>query len=421
LGRNIAQDGGDWSFAINRSNAANMTGPFAVTWGTWFDEVISYSPETGNLRYSVNGQQLGEYAIGIMPSSSTATLQLAFLTWSWVTGNEQIFDDIQVTQDEVALRSLPDHQPDPADGRQAVKNFQMTPGGQCSFIFSTTDPGSMCLVSWSSNLRQWFPLIQFNTADKGTEIVDTPRDPSKFYRATYLPTGVSPADSFDYPIGSGNVAEQITPERNNLYPDGIPGGVRGQESGTGWHNVQDVGSFYSGNGLYHAGEDWNYGSGADDVGQQIHATANGVVMDVSHLNNASLATGGWAMVIRHYMLNGEAVDTVYVHIAPPFMGDGVTANSNGALGDKAWFPYHEGMAVPKGAVIAVVGTVQDYPTHLHFEIRNSSIANLPISDGLAAVSHYWPHAVGTSTYYSGFSEMQADGIVDPSDFIDDHR
>ena len=388
----------------------------------------------------INGIEVARRSIGAVTLDQSS--QPLFIGQEGITGAGHRFfngsvDDVliynralsatevqQLAQDPGPVATaLLSYQYDGSRGPQAITETHADSAGRFSFVFATTNVGARCLVSWTATLSEWFSLLGFDATTAGTEVSDTTPAPQTFYRTTYLPAGVSPADSFGYPIGSGDaIPEQITPERNDLYPNGTPGAVRGRDSGTGWHNAQDVGSYYSGNGLYHAGEDWNYGGGVDDVGRQIHAIANGIVMDISHLNKSSLESGGWALVIRHYLLNGDVCDSVYVHIAPPLVGDGITSNTNGDLGVEAWFPYQEGMPVPRGAVVAVVGAVQDYPTHLHFEVRNKRpITNLPISDGLAAVSNYWPNAVGTTTYYSDFAHMKTDGIVDPSDFIDDHR
>lgn len=324
------------------------------------------------------------------------------------------------------VATLPGYVHNPADGREVVKNLRLTPEGQLAFTFSTYDVGSMCIVSWTSNLKKWFPLIHFNTSAQGTEVLDTPRDPSRFYRAIYLPEGVSSAETFDYPIGSGHVDEQISPEQNDLYPGTSEGIIERPTlsqsvDGEKWRNAQDVGSYYltsKGPG-YHAGEDWNLGLGSDDIGEPIRATANGVVIDVSPLNNNS--NGGWAIVLRHYLLNGEVVDSVYVHVAPPTLADHLTQNTDGTIGSESWFPFQEGMPVLKGDIIAVVADVdaEVYPDHLHFEMRSKSIPNLPLASGSAAVSAYWPHSMGNA-YYATFSAMQQDGIIDPSDFIDEN-
>lgn len=330
------------------------------------------------------------------------------------------------------VTALPDYVHNPNDGPQAVKNFRLDPSGQCAFTFSTSNPGALCIVSWTKNFQEWFPLIHFNTTGQGTEIQDTPRDPSRFYRTSYLPSGVDAAESFCYPIGSGILAEQIDPEYpNSLFPAGPEGTVERPQLGqvidaSAWYNAQDVGSFLmtsKGPG-YHPGEDWNIGGDADgdgigdDVGRRVLAVADGVIRDISPLNNTS--NGGWAIVIQHYLLDGETLESIYVHVAPPTLADHSTPNSDGLVGAESWFPLQEGMPVSKGDVIAVVGDVDAYPDHLHFEIRKKAISNLPVPAGSAAISFYWPHSMGNA-YYATFTAMEREGIVDPSDFIDENQ
>ena len=57
------------------------------------------------------------------------------------------------------------------------------------------------------------------------------------------------ADGFDYPFGP---------------PDGTPRCAGGQCPG-GWANVQEFGEFNPNYGADHLGEDWNFGSGSDDL------------------------------------------------------------------------------------------------------------------------------------------------------------
>jgi len=305
-------------------------------------------------------------------------------------------------------------------------------------------------------LRDWFPLIDFEASTTGTEVSDPTPTQQAFYRTTYLPTGVIQADRFDYPIGDrglngdGSAKPQGVPEypasgfveRNNLYFGNASGEYlypvsegdnpdRGQLSGTTteWRNVQDVGSYLAPYGM-HVGEDWNIGSGAYDKGQPVSAIANGQVVDIRHANQSSgLSVWGWRMLVRHWLPNGETVDSLYVHIAPDkFQG---ADNSNGEVGDTAAesdFSFQEGAAVPRGAVIGVVGNISPPAPgapHLHLEIRDTKTdpANSwPRSNG----NGYYgtvatPGTMTPSEVQSAFTLMRADGILDPSDFIDDHR
>ncbi len=329
---------------------------------------------------------------------------------------------VEYTGTPPRFRSLPTHQHDPADGRSALKSFQLTPEGSCTFIFSTAEPGAMCLASWSSNLRQWFPLIQFNSDTPGTEVIDTPTQPQKFYRTTYLPPGVSIATDFAYPIGSGSVLEQIAPERNTLFPASpVARPDRGATTpGAGWYNIQDVGSYYSLFGGLHAGEDWNSGSDTDDVGEPVKAVANGHLIDIRPASASGPAASGYVVLVRHWLQNGDSIDSLYVHVAPDTIAG--NPNSPGTIGSEAAFTYQEGSPVAKGNVIGVIGAVSSFPPHLHLEMRNT----------VTNPNSLWPNDTGNGYYgpvsglnvaevQAAFVLMQKDGIIDPSDFIDDHQ
>lgn len=319
-----------------------------------------------------------------------------------------------------------------SDGLLAIKDFKISYGNQCSFTFSTANPGGVCIVSSTTNFSRWLPFVHFNATTQGTKIFEKIDDPSKFYRAIYLPAGVAAADSFDYPIGTGHVPEQIAPEQNNLYPDSpIDKPYRGASSpSAGWHNIQDVGSYYEDFGGIHAGEDWNKGSGSADVGEPIKAVANGQVMDIRPAGASGVpSTSGYAMIIRHWLLNGESVDSLYVHLAPDQHNGGY--NGSGILGDKSAFTYQVGDPVAKGSVVGVIGAVSAFPPHLHFEMRNKPInvsgALWPLSTGNAyygaevGISGRRSPTINQSEVEAAFKLMQKEGIIDPSDFIDNNR
>lgn len=317
----------------------------------------------------------------------------------------------------------------PADGVQAVKDFRLNHFNQCLFTFSTADTGRTCLVSWTENLRQWFPLIQFQTSSEGTEIIDTLRQPSQFYRTTFLPEGVLAAEGFDYPIGSGLVPEQITPEQNDLYPNApIANPDRGSTSpGSGWYNVQDVGSYYATFGGLHGGEDWNKGSGTADVGEQVKVIANGEVIDIRPAHSAGASHSGYAVLVRHWLLNGDTVDSLYVHVAPDTSGG--SANTDGVIGAEADFSFQEGSPVSKGDVIGVIGAVTSpaMSPHLHFEMRSKQTVPNDLWPNDTGDGYYGPvpgsagnrsPSITAEEVQAAFLLMQKDGIIDPSDFID---
>ena len=357
-------------------------------------------------------------------------------------------------------------QHDPNDGQQAVKNFHFdTSSSQCAFTFSTAETGSICLVSFSRDLKEWFRLLRFLTTSEGTEVSDTPNDPSKFYRTTLLDEGVQVADRFDYPIGDlgnqpdGTARTEGVPEYpaggfdeiNDLYnsaieykyPDSLGNNPdRGQLSGTTteWRNVQDIGSYLPGLGI-HAGEDWNLASGEYDIGQTIYATANGRVIAIRPASQSNLGKWGWMMIIRHWLPNGETRDSLYVHIAPDqFNGEDNSGVDKGFIGttiNKQDFTYQEGAVVSRGDPIAVVANLvpsylsppnedirENWP-HLHFELRDKKVDGSDPWKFDNGTGYYGsvatPGIITPSEVQAAFDNMREDGIIDPSDFIDAHR
>ena len=281
-------------------------------------------------------------------------------------------------------------------------------------------------------------------------------------RGSDLAEEVQPADRFDYPIGDrgnnpdgtprvGGVPEQFSvgqntvdtdgdPETNDLYSDNPADNPLRESYAGGWRNSQDVGAYFDQADGIHPGEDWNYGS--DDIGLPIYAVANGVVKDIAQVNNSSLGGAGYAVVIRHTLLNGEEIDSVYIHIAPATKLDESTNERqsevlvNGTLevGAEGQFTYQEGDAIMRGDKIGVIADIDSVFDHLHFEMRDKPIAGLPSSSN--AIDVYWPSDDDNNVYYgvettettmlednvrAAYVLMRADGIIDPSDFIDENR
>lgn len=90
---------GGWPPFINSSSDTDISEPFSPIWDTWFNEKLVYSPDTGNLQYFINGQQMADYFIGVMPATSNPTIQFQFRAWGWWTGHAQLFDNLLVTQE----------------------------------------------------------------------------------------------------------------------------------------------------------------------------------------------------------------------------------------------------------------------------------------------------------------------------------
>jgi hypothetical protein len=100
----------------------------------------------------------------------------------------------------------------------------------------------------------------------------------------------------------------------------------------------------------HLGEDWNgVGGGDTDLGDPVHATANGLVVYARDFR------AGWGnvVIIRHAYQEGSEtryVDSLYGHL------------------DR--IGVREGQRVGRGDRVGTIGTGHGrYPAHLHFEIR----------------------------------------------------
>jgi len=140
----------------------------------------------------------------------------------------------------------------------------------------------------------------------------------------------------------------------------------------GYYNAQGFGK----NG--HLGEDWNgTGGGNTDLGDPIHAIANGIVF---YVNNPG---PGWGNVVRIYHKigtkdNPRFVESLYAHLKT--------------------VQVLEGDVVTKGQRLGSMGNVGGkYFAHLHLEMRTK--IGMPIGGG-----------------YS----QNRDGFTDPTKFIRSH-
>lgn len=132
------------------------------------------------------------------------------------------------------------------------------------------------------------------------------------------------ADGFDYPVGP---------------PDA-----------RGYYDAQD---FLVNT---HLGEDWNgVGGGDSDLGDPVHAVADGVVTE------AGEAGGGWGAVVRvAHRAGPTCVESLYAH----FLDISVRA------GDR----------VRRGEVLGHIGTANGrYKAHLHLEVRG--VVGSPLGHG----------------------------------------
>jgi hypothetical protein len=93
-------------FALFRNNAnshlcnvqgTDVTNRIPGIWNQWFDEQISYNPESGSLIYSINGQQKLSLNVGPLPSGVNV-MKIHMHTWGWHTGHFQYSDNFEVRQ-----------------------------------------------------------------------------------------------------------------------------------------------------------------------------------------------------------------------------------------------------------------------------------------------------------------------------------
>ena len=190
--------------------------------------------------------------------------------------------------------------------------------------------------------------------------------------------GGSPCKGFIYPVAldewhlSQDYAEQFTNDTNN----------------------PDLNFLI---GQFHSGQDWNLGSGRDDVGESVHAISDGEVIfvrNVSSVSNPDKSIGD-VIVIRHSSCSGSEVYSFYLH---------VDAKSSIKPGKKVF----------KGQCIATVHDIDPLiglSPHLHFEIRDSPIDK----------TNLWPNQDKSGAYYASTDDLIIDGIISPSEFIDSNK
>ena len=281
------------------------------------------------------------------------------------------------------------------------------------------------------------------------------REMQKLERSIYArsTTNMPTAYGFDYPIGNrgydsnGNkisLDEQIRDEcvannlgstdcsnynkqRNEQYNLGInifDDNDRWSGDGKqGWYNYNDVGAFGRGAGQkgLHSGEDWNKRNG--DAGEEVYAIADGIIEEISSVGN-TIANRGWKIIIKHKLPNNSNVYSIYLHVT-------IDANDNRVLTNthEEDFSFQEGDIVRKGNIIARIATgmtAAGVGTHLHFEMRtkftsgNTLYANANIN-GYYTQDETTKETMKDTEVNTAFSIMKSDGIIDPSDFIDDHR
>ncbi|HEY6160806.1 MAG TPA: peptidoglycan DD-metalloendopeptidase family protein [Bacteroidia bacterium] len=139
----------------------------------------------------------------------------------------------------------------------------------------------------------------------------------------------------------------------------------------------------------HTGEDWNgSGGGNTDLGQPVYATGDGTVL---HAAECPSPWGNVVLIEHHYVENGEVktVYSQYSHLKEMYVkkGDHVTRRQK----------------------IAAIGrgNYNEYPAHLHFEIRYENMKYMPVD--------YWPSSHGQN------ADWVKEHYMPGSEFIKAHR
>jgi formylglycine-generating enzyme required for sulfatase activity len=184
-----------------------------------------------------------------------------------------------------------------------------------------------------------------------------------------------------------------------------------------WHVAQEFAEFNSGYNGLHAGEDWSL-SGSADVGKKVCPVAPGKVVKIVQTSSSSIRKWGWTVVVEHTLAKsarrpGDAMIyySVYSHVSPNTDG---TLTENPA--DKKLFPYQVGASVPAGKPLGYIGAITAPPPagpHLHLEIRRW------VRD-ITAASALYTLGAWSAGYAATRADLDAEGLLDPSDFIDAH-
>jgi murein DD-endopeptidase MepM/ murein hydrolase activator NlpD len=190
--------------------------------------------------------------------------------------------------------------------------------------------------------------------------------------AAYLNSEVPAADGFDFAVGDAN--------GKGSYQDLATGTTY-----NGWYIATQFNEEYS-LGI-HTGEDWNgSGGGNTDLGQDVHAVANGLV---TFAENCGRLWGNVIIIEHRYYENHEPrkILSLYAHL------NKIKVNK----ADK----------VTRRQVIATIGQDPDktFQAHLHLELR--------WDPSLAAT--YWPSSNGKS------HDWISEHYTAPSQFISTHR
>lgn len=250
--------------------------------------------------------------------------------------------------------------------------------------------------------------------------------------------GVTLATHFQYPIGTRNIIPEFPlnqgiNEENDFYPDHPEGDkdIRGSAGGATnvWANKQDVGAYHPDFGALHPGEDWNLGGGSDDIGQSVYPIAAGRVVQIEPTKSGAIQEQGWRIVVEH-VLDGSIRKpsdspryySIYVH---------VTSDPTGSIPlSAAGFPIKVDKNVDMETPIAYIANLvsTDFSPHLHLELRRAVRDLGPgVNPWSTSRGGYYSNLLKEKLIVMGepevrvaFDLMKAEGIIDPSDFIDRH-
>jgi murein DD-endopeptidase MepM/ murein hydrolase activator NlpD len=231
----------------------------------------------------------------------------------------------------------------------------------------------------STGHRNWLGLVligvllSFTACSKSIPVNNSPSAQSSQKNFdSYLSTDIAPANGFDFPVGDTN--------GKGAYKD-LASGIQYD----GWYIAVHFNESYS-LGI-HTGEDWNgAGGGNTDLGQDVHAVANG---RVTFADNCGRLWGNVVTIEHRYYENHEPrkIISLYAHLKE--------------------IKVKAGQPVSRRQVIATIGQDPEktFQAHLHLELR--------WDETLAPT--YWPSSNGRDQNWI------SQHYTSPSQFITTHR
>lgn len=257
-----------------------------------------------------------------------------------------------------------------------------------------------------------------------------------FSKAGLTEETVKDVDDFVFPVGyedsSGievaakDLSEHIASHGSNHdlnreyhFNEGLPqdaGNERyGMNNNNEWYNYSDVGNYYSPYNGLHPGEDWNLGSGNEDLGKSVFAIANGQVIFREDWTSKGL---GFCYVIKH-KINKDTTIVPYAGGAFAKQPDYIYSKYLHVTGD-----LESNAVVTKGQKIFTIAKLSNMSSHLHFEIQEKN-NGCSYPNAEQANGYYKTDYDGATSYEEEtkrvFELMKKDGILDPSDFINANK